>query len=199
MTTIGTAITTTFRIDPRYIESTPYREDWEDIGITKVELERQKLITSPDEWGNTITSEMAFNGAARLSYYELELDLESNSTYRVRTIVTNSQGETTSLWQEFSTSDTDTYYNIETTIIDSVTGDPIEEATITIDSGGTEEQISRASEEDGLVWIQRILDGEYDLLIAAAGYTSRTISGIDVSSTDWQPGVASTLELTPVT
>lgn len=194
-------ITTTLRIDPRYIESTPERQNWQDLGIEKVQLQRQVLQSAPNNWGATLTHNMTLvspTQVGQLRYYELELNLAPDSTYRVRTVVTNSQGETTSDWQEFSTSDAEIYYNIETNIIDNVTGDFIEGATITIDPAGSEEQVSRPSGRTGLVWIQRIPAGTYPLLVEAPGYTSQTIVSLNVSSSDWQPGEPSTFGLDPV-
>lgn len=157
-----------FRLDPRFLESSPYQENWQDIGIDSVVFRYNVLGSANfDERSGQQVQE------GNRIYYEGTLELDANTDYQVRVRVTNSQGTVSSSILDFDTADTEVYYNYEVVVRDANSLDPINGAELTLyeDSGYTNIlDISRPSVDNGRAWIQRVPSGNYYYTISASGY-----------------------------
>jgi hypothetical protein len=178
----ASGVTTTFRINLRYIESTPYKGNIEDLGVTGVNFEykisgESNIQTvmgqkSGDFYTVTLGGGTPVFGNTGIG------SLSPNTTYQVRAIVANPQGIQESAWQEFTTSDLTIYDNIELSVANGTAGTgpypPLAGAVLTITNPDGPDWVSRATTQRGLAWIQKIPRGSYAYSLACATFTTVT-------------------------
>lgn len=152
----------TFRLDPRFIETTPFLNDWQDIGITEVKFIRRI---------NGQTAQTEVTASLVGTKYQATVNLLPNESYDVRARVTNANGSVLSLaWETFDTSDTTVYDNVEVLAVLTEALTPLSDAELVIENPLGADWTSRATTENGRAWIQRIPRGTYDYTLTKAGY-----------------------------
>jgi len=182
-------VNTTFRINTEYVETTPYKDNPEDIGITSVTF----LIRRVGEPSITQAS-----GSKVGKFWEGSRNLTPNTSYEVRTRIVNPQGTELSGWQQFDTDDLTTYDNVEVKVMKHIeeTGQdvPLAGAKIIITNPNGSDWESRETTEKGLAWYQRVPRGTYSYTISRTGYDP--VSGtVNTASNGGNMGVVVLTEL----
>lgn len=161
-------INVTLRLVKKYFESNPDWTTWEQMQVNRVEFH----ITNTE--GTMLTKVDAVNSGSTSDFITASTALEQNTQYRVKAVafspfhISGIQSEEV----QFNTGDAVAYHNFESTIIERDTMQPILGAKVTLTGTGVNTETT--SRHDGLVWIQRIPAGLYNITVTKAEYTTLT-------------------------
>jgi hypothetical protein len=198
-------VTTTIKIDARYVESLPYKNNWEDVGITSVSFIIRDITA-----GTTGPTRTATRSG---DFYTTTLSLNPENEYGVTVRVTNSRGTVLSEETVFETDDITTYDNIDIIVDVNLEGrvvpikgaklylyaitDVTRETPIYFGNGGVLD--ARSSTENGRVWVQRVERGTYLYKITATGYNDLTGTILATNTGNWVAGANGSVTMTPAT
>lgn len=160
-------INVTLRIVRKYFESNPAWTTWEQMQINKIEFWVTNLT------GDNLTRvDVPITGPVTSDFISAAVTLNQNTDYLVRAVAFSPfhPSGVQSTQVQFNTGDPVAYHNFETLILNRTTLAPIPGATVIFGVGTLD--ITRTSRHDGMVWVQRIPAGTYDIRVSMAGFTT---------------------------
>jgi hypothetical protein len=167
------SVQTTFSLDPRFVKTNPFQNTVAGKGITSVVFTYNKV-------GDPATSP-AIASLVSGRWVAPAVLLDPNTNYEVLATVTNNSMSLASTKQTFNTGDSIQYRNAAYTVQGFVDGGfvPLAGARLRLLIPDQSDMLSEASDESGLVWLQRIprlpnSTATYSYQIEKSGYTTAT-------------------------